>query len=311
LVKRSGKPLIIVESPTKARTISRAFGRAYRVEASLGHLRDLPRSQLGVDIDQDFEPKYITVRGRGGIVKDLRLAAQKARKILLAADPDREGEAISWHLAHLLGIDPTTPCRIEFHEITKEAVAEAIRRPRAIDMNLVNAQQARRVLDRLVGYGLSPLLWQKVRRGLSAGRVQSVAVRLICEREAEIEAFVPREYWTITAALSRAGETEPVFEARFAGRAGEGGKVEKVELGSRADRHENLWEGRLGRSGLRLFLGHTAFRRVPFVLEVPGFAGHGPDVRNIRRARLMRREILRREILPPNAQEHAAPRGAS
>lgn len=233
-VKASGRPLIIVESPTKARTISRAFGRSYRVEASLGHLRDLPRSQLGVAVDQDFEPKYITVRGRGDVVKDLRKAAKKAKRIFLAADPDREGEAISWHLAQLLEVDPVSPCRIVFHEITKEAVAEAIRRPRPIDMDLVDAQQARRVLDRLVGYGLSPLLWQKVRRGLSAGRVQSVAVRLVCEREAEIERFVPQEYWTLTAMLARTAG-EPSFEARFVGEAGEGGRTDKVEVGSRAE----------------------------------------------------------------------------
>jgi len=228
--KPKPKPLIIVESPTKARTISRAFGRRYQVQASLGHLRDLPRSRLGVDVDNDFEPRYITVRGRGDVVKELRTAARKADTVLLAADPDREGEAISWHLAHLLGLDPTGPCRIVFHEITKEAVAEALRHPRAIDMNLVDAQQARRVLDRLVGYELSPLLWRKVRRGLSAGRVQSVAVMLICDREAEIREFEPEEYWTVTALLAPTEEGEPTFEARFAGRPTRDGRAEKVEL---------------------------------------------------------------------------------
>ena len=225
----SGKPLIVVESPTKARTIERAFGKSYRVVASLGHLRDLPRSQLGVDVGQEFEPKYITVRGRGNIVRDLKAAAGKAKKTLLAADPDREGEAISWHLAQLLGLDPTSPCRIVFHEITKDAIAEAIHHPRPVDMDLVDAQQARRVLDRLVGYELSPLLWRKVRRGLSAGRVQSVAVRLIRDREAEVKAFVPEEYWTILATLegSTPGAT---FPARFVGRLGENGQMEKTEL---------------------------------------------------------------------------------
>ncbi len=227
---RSGKALIIVESPTKARTIERSFGRTYRVAASLGHLRDLPRSQLGVDVGQDFEPKYITVRGRGQIVRDLKALAQKAKATYLAADPDREGEAISWHLAHLLELDATSPCRIVFHEITKEAVAEAIRHPRPVDMDLVDAQQARRVLDRLVGYGLSPLLWRKVHRGLSAGRVQSVAVRLVWEREKEIRSFTPEEYWTIAATLKAAG-AEPGFPARFWGRRDDAGATGKVELG--------------------------------------------------------------------------------
>jgi DNA topoisomerase-1 len=234
LAKRAGRPLIIVESPTKARTLTRAFGRRYRVEASLGHLRDLPRSQLGVDVEKDFEPKYITVRGRGDVVRQLRKAARKAGRILLATDPDREGEAISWHLAHLLDIDPASPCRIVFREVTKEAVAEAIRQPRPIDMDLVDAQQARRVLDRLVGYGLSPLLWRKVRRGLSAGRVQSVAVKLITDREREIASFVPQEYWTVTATLRRSAEGGTTFTARFVGRFG-AGKVEKVELPGAAD----------------------------------------------------------------------------
>lgn len=249
--KKGGRPLIIVESPAKARTIEKAFGRGYKVTASLGHLRDLPRSQLGVDIEQDFEPKYITVRGRGPVVKELRTAAQKVGKILLAADPDREGEAISWHLAHLLGLDPTGPCRIVFREITKEAVTEAIRHPRPIDMNLVDAQQARRVLDRLVGYGLSPLLWRKVRRGLSAGRVQSVAVRLICDREAEIEAFVPEEYWSITAVLSAedgaAGAGGPTIEARFVGKVVRGGKIEKVEITSAGEAERVTGESREAR----------------------------------------------------------------
>ena len=229
----TGKPLIIVESPTKARTIERAFGRSYRVAASLGHLRDLPRSQLGVAKERGFEPKYITVRGRGAVVQRLKALAAKARATYLAADPDREGEAISWHLAQLLSLDPRSPCRIVFHEITKEAVAEALRNPRPVDMNLVDAQQARRVLDRLVGYELSPLLWRKVRRGLSAGRVQSVAVRLCCEREREIQTFVPDEYWTVTAVLSD-GSGRPGFKARFLGRVTDGGGVERVRIADEA-----------------------------------------------------------------------------
>jgi len=189
-----------------------------------------------VDVENDFEPRYITVRGRGDVVKELRAAARKAGRVLLATDPDREGEAISWHLVHLLGLDPTRPCRIVFHEITKEAIAQALRSPREIDMNLVDAQQARRILDRLVGYELSPLLWRKVRRGLSAGRVQSVAVKLICDREREIQEFEREEYWTVTAVLARQTEAEgppaPTFEAKLAGRAVGDGKVEKVELGT-------------------------------------------------------------------------------
>lgn len=167
----------------------------------MGHVRDLPRSQLGVDVDNDFRPKYITIRGKGEILKKLRASAKKADKVLLASDPDREGEAIAWHLAHSLGIEPTTQCRVQFNEITKEAVRESIKTPRAIDPQRVDAQQARRVLDRLVGYNLSPLLWEKVRGGLSAGRVQSAAVKLICDRQREIDEFRPQEYWTVRAEL--------------------------------------------------------------------------------------------------------------
>ena len=196
-----GKSLVIVESPAKARTISRFLGRNYTVKASVGHVRDLPKSQLGVDVENGFQPKYITIRGKGPILKELRDAAKKADRILFATDPDREGEAISWHLADALKVDGQSPCRIEFNEITERAVKNAIKQPRPINQDLVDAQQARRVLDRLVGYKLSPLLWAKVKRGLSAGRVQSVAVRLICDREAEIEAFEPQEYWSIEAEL--------------------------------------------------------------------------------------------------------------
>lgn len=191
--------LIIVESPAKAKTISKFLGRGYKVEACNGHVRDLPKSQLGVDVENDFEPRYITIRGRGEILSKLRKDAKGASKILLATDPDREGEAISWHLAHILNIDPTSSCRIEFNEITATAVKAAIKTPRPIDLTLVDAQQARRVLDRLVGYKISPLLWAKVRKGLSAGRVQSVATRMIVNREQEIDEFIPEEYWTISA----------------------------------------------------------------------------------------------------------------
>ncbi|MGI6256858.1 MAG: type I DNA topoisomerase [Anaerovoracaceae bacterium] len=193
------KILVIVESPSKAKTIGKFLGSRYKVVASVGHVRDLPKSKIGVNIENDFEPEYISIRGKGDVIKSLRKEAKNASKIYLATDPDREGEAISWHLAFLLDIDRDEPCRIVFHEITKNAVQEAIKNPRPIDMKLVDAQQARRVLDRLVGYQISPLLWRKVRRGLSAGRVQSAALKIICDREKEIQAFVPEEYWTITA----------------------------------------------------------------------------------------------------------------
>ncbi len=208
--------LVIVESPAKARTIKKFLGKGYTVEASAGHVRDLPKSQFGVDIDKNFEPKYITIRGKGKLIAGLRAQAKKADKVFLATDPDREGEAISWHLSQLLNLDSSEPIRITFHEITKDAVKKSMRSARPIDESLVNAQQARRVLDRIVGYELSPILWQKVRKGLSAGRVQSVALRLICDREREIQRFEPEEYWTIetifdsgddrfTAALAKIG----------------------------------------------------------------------------------------------------------
>lgn len=183
--------LIIVESPAKAHTISKFLGKGYKVEASQGHVRDLPKSQIGIDIDNDFEPKYITIRGRGDIMATLRKEAKAASQILLATDPDREGEAISWHLAQVLNVDTKKACRIEFHEVTKSAVQAAVKNPRTIDMDRVDAQQARRVLDRIVGYKISPLLWAKIKRGLSAGRVQSVATRLVVTREHEIQDFVP------------------------------------------------------------------------------------------------------------------------
>ena len=195
------KKLVIVESPAKAKTIEKFLGRGYKVEASQGHVRDLPKSQLGVDAEHDFEMKYITIRGRGDILARIKKEAKAASRVYLATDPDREGEAISWHLAQMLGLDPEKPCRIEFHEITKKAVKEALEHPRAIDMNRVDAQQARRALDRLVGYKISPLLWAKVKKGLSAGRVQSVATRMVVEREQEIEAFIPEEYWDVTGSF--------------------------------------------------------------------------------------------------------------
>ncbi|MDR1603564.1 MAG: type I DNA topoisomerase [Gracilibacteraceae bacterium] len=199
------KTLVIVESPAKAKSIGKFLPRNYVVKASMGHLRDLPKSQIGVDVEHDFEPKYIPIRGRGPLVKDLREAAKNAETVLLASDPDREGEAIAWHLMHLLSLDIQSASRVEFHEITKSTVQKAIKSPRRLDFNKVDAQQARRVLDRLVGYKLSPLLWRKIKRGLSAGRVQSVAVRLICDREEEIRRFVPVEYWTLEALLRSAG----------------------------------------------------------------------------------------------------------
>ena len=201
--KSQKKILVIVESPAKAKTIERHLGKQYTVRASMGHLRDLPKSQFGIDVEHNFEPKYINVRGKGDLIRALKKEAKDADKIYLASDPDREGEAIAWHLAHILGVDPATDCRIVFHEITKPAIEEAVHHPRPIHMAQVDAQQARRMLDRIVGYQLSPLLWRKVRKGLSAGRVQSVTVRLICDREREIEAFQSEEYWTVEAKLKK------------------------------------------------------------------------------------------------------------
>ncbi|HEX6593921.1 MAG TPA: type I DNA topoisomerase [Bacillota bacterium] len=191
--------LVIVESPAKAKTIERYLGKKYTVKASMGHVRDLPKSQMGVDPENNFEPKYITIRGKGDILKDLRSSAKKAKKIYLAADPDREGEAIAWHLAHALKVDENSDCRVVFNEITEDAIKESFKYPRSIDSDLVDAQQARRILDRLVGYNISPLLWKKVKKGLSAGRVQSVALKMIIDREEEIKNFKPEEYWSIDA----------------------------------------------------------------------------------------------------------------
>lgn len=210
------KNLVIVESPAKAKTIEKFLGKNhYTVKASVGHIRDLPKSKLGVDIENNFEPQYINIRGKGDVIKELKKEAKKAKRVYLATDPDREGEAISWHLAHILSLDGSDECRIEFNEITKDAIKKAIKKPRSIDQDLVDAQQARRVLDRLLGYQISPILWQKIRKGLSAGRVQSVTTKLICEREKEISEFVPQEYWTIN--LIAKTEKNKKIEFKFYG----------------------------------------------------------------------------------------------
>lgn len=204
--------LVIVESPAKAKTIGKYLGSKYIVKASMGHVRDLPKSQTGVEIENNFNPKYITIRGKGSVLKELKDASKKVKKVYLAADPDREGEAIAWHLAHVLDLNETDACRVVFNEITKQAVKDAFKTPRPINMDLVHAQQARRILDRLVGYKISPLLWKKVKKGLSAGRVQSVTMKLIIDRENEIDVFVPEEYWTVTAVLE-SGKSS--LEAKF------------------------------------------------------------------------------------------------
>ena len=217
-----GQKLVIVESPAKAKTIGKYLGKNYIVEASMGHIRDLPKSKLGVDIDNDFEPKYITIRGKGDLLKTLRKAAKKADKVYLATDPDREGEAISWHLANLLNIEEGEECRIVFNEITKTAVKNSIKNARQINQNLVDAQQARRILDRLVGYEISPILWKNVKWGLSAGRVQSAALKLICEREEEIKKFIPEEYWTVDCELKKGRKKFPIKLSTY--------KNKKIEL---------------------------------------------------------------------------------
>ena len=208
------KNLVIVESPAKAKTIQKFLGSNYKVIASNGHVRDLPKSQMGIDVDNDFEPKYITIRGKGELLAALRKEVKKADKVYLATDPDREGEAISWHLSIALNLADKKFKRITFNEITKNAVKNSIKQARDIDMNLVDAQQARRALDRLVGYEISPLLWAKIKRGLSAGRVQSVALRLICDREDEINNFIPEEYWTRNAIVTPGGSKKS-FSAKI------------------------------------------------------------------------------------------------
>ena len=223
------KNLVIVESPAKVKTIKKFLGANYEVVASYGHVRDLPKSSLGIDVDHDYEPKYITIRGKGEVLSTLRKEVKKADKIYLATDPDREGEAISWHLCEALKLEPKKTSRITFNEITKNAVKESLKNARKIDMDLVDAQQTRRMLDRMVGYKISPLLWAKIKRGLSAGRVQSVALKMICDREAEIEAFKPEEYWTIEATLSAKGISKPLVSKYY----GSDGK--KKELHSKAE----------------------------------------------------------------------------
>ncbi len=209
--------LIIVESPAKANTIKKFLGGSTKVMASMGHIRDLPKSKMGIDIEHDFEPEYINIRGKGDLIKSLKKEAKNAKQVYLATDPDREGEAIAWHLAHILEIPEDSNCRVTFNEITKETVKESIKKPRKIDMNLTDAQQARRVLDRIVGYKISPVLWKKVKTGLSAGRVQSVAVKLIVDREEEIEHFIPEEYWNIYATLMEP-KSKKEFQATFFGK---------------------------------------------------------------------------------------------
>ena len=218
--------LVIVESPAKAKTIGKYLGPGYEVKASMGHVRDLPKSKIGVDVERGFALDYQPIKGKEEVIDDLKKSAKKSEKVFLATDPDREGEAISWHLKEMLGLSDEKTYRVTFNEITKKVVGDSIAHPRALDMDLVNAQQARRVLDRLVGYQISPLLWKKIRRGLSAGRVQSVATRLVCEREAEIRAFVPQEYWSLDVELERVAPNLGRFKAAFYGRD------KKMELNS-------------------------------------------------------------------------------
>ncbi|MDR0921620.1 MAG: type I DNA topoisomerase [Lactobacillales bacterium] len=220
------KYLVIVESPAKAKTIEKYLGRNYKVVASVGHIRDLPKSKMGVDIEQNYEPYYINIRGKGDVIKSLKQAAKKAEKVYLASDPDREGEAIAWHLAHILGLELTDKNRVVFNEITKEAVKAAFKEPRSIDLDLVDAQQARRILDRLVGYSISPILWRKVKKGLSAGRVQSIALKIIIDREKEIQAFIPEEYWTIDGNFVK---EKKKFKAQFYGVNGKKHKLKNAE----------------------------------------------------------------------------------
>lgn len=232
------KYLVIVESPAKVKTIKKFLGSNYEVAASNGHVRDLPKSQLGIDVEHEYEPKYITIRGKGDILANLRKEVKKAEKIYLATDPDREGEAISWHLLKALKLEDKKVYRIAFNEITKNAVKDSLKKAREIDMNLVNAQQARRVLDRMVGYRISPLLWAKVKRGLSAGRVQSVALRIICDREEEINNFIPEEYWTLDAAFSLPGEKKPLIAKYYGKKSG------RVTISSREELDQILKEVR-------------------------------------------------------------------
>lgn len=227
------KNLVIVESPAKAKTIGKFLGSNYKVKASVGHIIDLPKSKLGVDIENNFEPGYITIRGKGPILAEIKKEAKKANKVFLATDPDREGEAISWHLANALKLEDNSLCRIEFHEITKDAIKKAIKIPRAVNTNLVDAQQARRVVDRLVGYQISPLLWRKIRKGLSAGRVQSVATKIICDREKDIESFIPQEYWSLEVLTS--DENDNKINFKFSGK-----ENEKMDINNEDEMNELL-----------------------------------------------------------------------
>ena len=228
-----GKKLVIVESPAKAKTIGRYLGKDYKITASVGHIRDLPANTLGVNVTNDFKPVYITMRGKDKVIKELKELASDSDFVYIATDPDREGEAIAWHIATVLKIDPESNCRITFNEITKNAVQSAIEKPRTIDMDLVNAQQARRILDRLVGYELSPLLWSKIRKGLSAGRVQSVATRLVMERDAQIDAFIPEEYWLVSSMVTPDNDKNK-FKVKYLGTMS-GSKLDKKKLTCKED----------------------------------------------------------------------------
>ena len=259
-VRKKKKNLVIVESPAKVKTIKKFLGSNYEVAASNGHVRDMPKSQMGIDFDNDYEPKYITIRGKGELLAGLRKMVKKADRIYLATDPDREGEAISWHLIAALKLGDLKDkevYRITFNEITKKAVSESLKNAREIDMNLVDAQQARRVLDRMVGYRISPLLWAKVKRGLSAGRVQSVALRMIGDREEEINSFIPEEYWSLDAELAVQGEKKPLL-AHYYGRIGDNGKAEKAVISNSGEMEPN---GRSPRSESR-----SGPARPPFLL---------------------------------------------
>lgn len=249
------KYLVIVESPAKAKTIKKYLGSSYKIKASMGHIRDLPKSHMGVDVKNNFEPKYINIRGKGDLISELKKEAKDANKIYLATDPDREGEAISWHLAKILNIDDKEKCRVTFNEITKNAVSKAVKEPRKIDMDLVDAQQARRILDRIVGYEISPLLWRNVRKGLSAGRVQSVATKIICDRENEIESFIPEEYWKIEAVLEK--DNGKTFTAKF-----HGIKNKKLNLPRKED-VDNVLENLKNKSFIVKNVKHGEKKRTP------------------------------------------------
>jgi len=249
------KYLVIVESPAKAKTIKKYLGSSYKIKASMGHIRDLPKSQIGVDLKNNFEPKYINIRGKAELINELKKEAKDSDKVFLATDPDREGEAISWHLAHLLNIDRQDKCRVTFNEITKNAVTKAIKAPRPIDSDLVDAQQARRILDRIVGYQISPLLWRNVKKGLSAGRVQSVATKMICDREREIDSFIPEEFWRIDATLRK--DDGKTFVSRFFGVKGK-----KLDLKNRED-VDSVLQGLKDQSFIVRKVKHGEKKRTP------------------------------------------------